>query len=181
MMRACELLSRARLLTAVLICLGMLAAAAALVLTAIPAPPPASAHRLASHHRLQSLPSGLAAAASASIGASQHAFWPVRHGSSLLAQGGGIQGSFSASGASLRVAKGTLGPVPGRRRARPAPTACGSRSAFASGQPGALPAGVDRRFLSQRRVRSSSRGLPCNGARRAIAARSCSRWASGVR
>ena len=108
MMRACELLSRARLLTAVLICLGMLAAAAALVLTAIPAPPPASAHRLASHHRLQSLPSGLAAAASASIGASQHAFWPVRHGSSLLAQGGGIQGSFSASGASLRVAKGTL-------------------------------------------------------------------------
>src|SRR5258707_9703782 len=36
------------------------------------------------------LPSGLAPAASARIGASDRSFWPVRPGSSLLAHGGGI-------------------------------------------------------------------------------------------
>jgi hypothetical protein len=54
------------------------------------------------------LPIGLAAAASASIGASEHSFWPVRHGASLLTQGGGINGTFDASGPRLRVDRGTL-------------------------------------------------------------------------
>src|ERR1039458_543926 len=83
-------------------------AAATLALTTLLAPPPASAHRLASRHGLQSLPVGLAATASASIGASERSFWPVRHGGSLLAKGGGIQSTFTASEVVLRVAQGTL-------------------------------------------------------------------------
>jgi hypothetical protein len=55
------------------------------------------------------MPISLLPAASASVGASEHGFWPVRDGSSLLASGGGIHSTFAASGASLRVPLGTLG------------------------------------------------------------------------
>jgi hypothetical protein len=55
------------------------------------------------------VPIGLAAAASASFGASERSFWPVRHRDSLLTKGGGINTTFTAAGAGLRVAQGTLG------------------------------------------------------------------------
>jgi trimeric autotransporter adhesin len=72
------------------------------------------AHPLASRAGLQShvvtrLPVGLAAAASASIGAAERGFWPVRDGGSLRTRGGGIHGTFTAAGASLRVGEETLG------------------------------------------------------------------------
>jgi hypothetical protein len=54
------------------------------------------------------LPAGLLPAASASIGASRHAFWPVRRGASLVARGGGIASSFNASGARLQVSAGAV-------------------------------------------------------------------------
>jgi hypothetical protein len=60
-------------------------------------------------HVTTRLPVALAAAASASIGNTDHSFWPIRDGSSLLTQGGGIHGTFNATGARLRVAQGTLG------------------------------------------------------------------------
>jgi hypothetical protein len=59
-------------------------------------------------HTAVVMPAGLAAAASASIGASDPRFWAVRHGGSLLATGGGIDSTFTAAGADLRVARGTL-------------------------------------------------------------------------
>jgi hypothetical protein len=91
-----------------------LACLAALALASFPAPTAPDTHPTALRHGLQShlatrLPVGLAAAASASIGASERNFWPVRHGASLLTQGGGIHSTFTASGARLRVAQGTLG------------------------------------------------------------------------
>jgi hypothetical protein len=55
------------------------------------------------------VPSGLLAAASRSIGASEHSFWPVRRGHALLAQAGQIDSDFTNSGAMLRVPGGTLG------------------------------------------------------------------------
>ncbi len=96
---------------------GMTAAcAAALALGALPAPSVPSGHPLGLSSRagLHSdvatrLPVGLAAAASASIGEADRGFWPIRDGASLLTQGGGIHGAFTATGASLRVAQGTLG------------------------------------------------------------------------
>ncbi len=63
-------------------------------------------------HRNTPLPSSPAAVASAGIGASQPRFWPVRHGGSLVAGGGGIHSTFTAAGARLRVASGTLGLFP---------------------------------------------------------------------
>ena len=91
-----------------------LACIATLALATLPSPTAPSTHPLALRHGLQShlaagLPVSLAAAASASIGASEHSFWPVRHGASLLTQGGAIHSTFTASGAALRVAQGTLG------------------------------------------------------------------------
>ena len=74
-----------------------------------------SAHPLASRDGLQPhsdmttrLPVSLEAVASASIGASERRFWPVRHGASLVAEGGDIHSTFTASGAALHVAHGTL-------------------------------------------------------------------------
>jgi hypothetical protein len=98
----------ALILGATLVCIS------ALALATIPALTAPSTHPLAVRHGLQShavtrLPIGLAPAASASIGASEHSFWPVRHGASLLAQGGSIHSTFTTSGAALRVAQGTLG------------------------------------------------------------------------
>ena len=54
------------------------------------------------------LGAGLAAAFSSSVGASDREYWPVRNGSALLTSGGGIHGSFTASGARLRVGAGAL-------------------------------------------------------------------------
>jgi hypothetical protein len=94
---------------------GVLAVAvAALALTVLSAPTARDARMSASRPALQSksvagMSAGLAAAASASIGASEHAYWPVRRGDSLLTRGGGIHSAFTAAGARLRVAQGTLG------------------------------------------------------------------------
>jgi hypothetical protein len=65
---------------------------------------------LGGSHSRTLIPSGLAPTASASIGASDRSFWPVRRGASLLtAEGGAIHSTFTASGVALRVAGGTLG------------------------------------------------------------------------
>ena len=89
-----------------------LACVAALSLAAFPAitPPsdPPAAGRALQGHLVTTLPIDLAPAASASIGASEHSFWAVRRGASLLTNGGGIRSAFNASGARLRVAGGTL-------------------------------------------------------------------------
>jgi hypothetical protein len=85
----------------VLVCLATLALAAPL--------PPTTSSTHPARHGLTSLPTSLAPTASASIGASERTFWPVHHGASLLTKGGGIHGTFTASGAALRVTKGTLG------------------------------------------------------------------------
>jgi hypothetical protein len=63
---------------------------------------------VASAHGGSYLSGGLLAAASVSIGASQHAFWPVHEGDQLLTRGGGLEGSFGASGARMRTDAGTL-------------------------------------------------------------------------
>lgn len=59
--------------------------------------------------RLVMIPATLAPTASAAVGASERRFWPTRHGSALVAEGGGIRSTFSPTGAELRVARGTLG------------------------------------------------------------------------
>ena len=97
---------KALILGAVLACL------AALAVATLPAPTAPSTHP--SRHGLQSrvatrLPINLAPPASATIGASERGFWPVRHGGALLTQGGGIHSTFTASGAALRMGQGTLG------------------------------------------------------------------------
>jgi YD repeat-containing protein len=86
---------------------AVLACIAALALATLPTPPAPSTHP--ARHGLAGLPITLAPAASASIGASDRSFWPVRHGAALLTRGGGIHSTFTASGADLRVAQGTLG------------------------------------------------------------------------
>ena len=98
----------ALILGAVLSCIATLA------LATLPAPTAPSTRPLTVRHDLRShsvtrLPVSLAAAASANIGASERSFWPVRHGFSLLAEGGGIHGAFTTSGARVRVIQGTLG------------------------------------------------------------------------
>ena len=137
-----------------------LACIAAIALATLPALTAPSAHRPASHRGLQShpastsLPVSLAAAASASIGASEHSFWAVRHGASLLTQGGGIHSTFTASGAALRVAQGTLGlslTAVGRgqrveRVAAVAPTGAASQILYRHGS--------ISEFLSQRTLRT---------------------------
>jgi len=60
-------------------------------------------------HPVTSTPLSLAPRVSASVGASEGRFWVVRHGDSLLTHGGGIRATFSASGAAMRVGRGTLG------------------------------------------------------------------------
>jgi hypothetical protein len=54
------------------------------------------------------VPAGLAPIASASIGRSERSFWAVPSGGSLVTDGGGIQTSFTASGAHVQAAAGTL-------------------------------------------------------------------------
>jgi hypothetical protein len=93
---------------------AVLACVASIALATIPSPTAPSTKRAVLGHGLQSrpatrLPDSLATAASASIGASERRFWPIRRGSLLLAQGGGIHSTFTVSGVELRVAQGTLG------------------------------------------------------------------------
>ena len=90
-----------------------LACVVALTLSALSAPmAPTAQPRAARDHGhgrpLVPMSIGLAAGASATIGAAEHSFWPVRRGASLSSQGGGIKSAFTASGASLRVERGTL-------------------------------------------------------------------------
>jgi hypothetical protein len=92
-------------LGALLACVAALAPAMLLVLT--PSGKPLAVER-GSHGRTL-IPVSLAPAASASIGASDHGFWPVRHGALLLTRGGGIHSTFTALGATLHVSGGTLG------------------------------------------------------------------------
>src|SRR6476620_10187805 len=78
-----------------------------LALVALVAPRAPSSGLLPSRGGLQShgaasLPISLAPSASSSSGTSARSFWPVRHGASLLTQGGGIHSTFTASGAALR-------------------------------------------------------------------------------
>jgi hypothetical protein len=95
----------ALILGAVLACIATIAVARLPALTA------SSTHssRLALHsHLATSVPITLAPTASGTIGASDHSFWPVRHGSSLLAEGGGIHSTFASVGAALRVSQETV-------------------------------------------------------------------------
>jgi probable HAF family extracellular repeat protein len=92
----------------------LLACVATLALTALPSAtaPRSSAVALRQSFRHQlaiPLPISLAPSASASIGAAERGFWPVRHRGALLTQGGGIHSTFTASGAALRMGHGTLG------------------------------------------------------------------------
>ena len=93
----------------ILIVLGCIASLALAALVQSGAPSPLSLRRGQQIRSTSSLPATLAATASASIGASDRSFWPVRRGASLWAQGGAIQSTFGASGPDLRVAQGTLG------------------------------------------------------------------------
>ncbi len=93
---------------------ALLAALATLAVVTLPGATEPHAHAVASPGSLASrpatrLPVDLAASASASIGASERSFWPVRQGRQLRAQGGGIESTFSASGAVLRVGTGSVG------------------------------------------------------------------------
>src|SRR5205085_4139374 len=91
---------------AALACIAALALA--ILITALPGGKPPSPGRGLETAAATGLPASLVPAASASIGASQQRFWPVRRGASLATQGGGIESSFSASGARLGVAGGAL-------------------------------------------------------------------------
>ncbi len=55
-----------------------------------------------------SLPTGLLASASVSIGAAERELWARRRGETVLARGGGITDRFTARGASLQTARGRL-------------------------------------------------------------------------
>jgi IPT/TIG domain len=96
------------------IAMGALVAAllSALVLATHPLASTSHPARAGAYPRPSSMavlaPVALAAAASASIGASEHEFWTTRHGAALTAQGGGIHSTFTATGADLRTARGTL-------------------------------------------------------------------------
>ena len=54
------------------------------------------------------LPASLTTAASASLGASDPRYWTTRRRGSLVARGGGVESTFNASGADLRVAQGNV-------------------------------------------------------------------------
>jgi hypothetical protein len=100
-------------LGAMLLVAAALACIAALALARLPdagAPSIAAAtSRQAPQSRLATaLPIGLAASASASIGASEQSFRAVRDGGALLMSGGGIHSRFTAAGLNVRVTQGTL-------------------------------------------------------------------------
>ena len=97
-----------------LVAAAALAALATFALATLSLRTSPSPRALLSGHSLQSrrgagLPISLVPVLSASIGASERSFWPVRHGASLETQGGNIRSTFTASGAALAVPRGTLG------------------------------------------------------------------------
>ena len=89
-------------------CCAALAVVALAVPTASSPRAPASRHE-AQGHSTGTIPVSLAAAVSVGMGSSERAFWPARRGDALLTRSGGIQGSFTSAGASMRVAQGSLG------------------------------------------------------------------------
>jgi Putative Ig domain/IPT/TIG domain/FG-GAP repeat len=104
--------SRRRWTTGLLVAVS-LACLATFAVAVLPALVAQSSHQLPSRHALPThltarLPASLAPIASTSIGGYEQSFWPVRHGTSLLTPRGAIHGTFTASGAALRVAQGTL-------------------------------------------------------------------------
>jgi hypothetical protein len=58
--------------------------------------------------RFAAAPANLLSAASTSLGASERGFWPTPDGDSLVATGGGIRSTFTATGATLHVPGGAL-------------------------------------------------------------------------
>ncbi|MEA2334463.1 MAG: hypothetical protein QOG40_953, partial [Solirubrobacteraceae bacterium] len=148
---------------------------AALSLTAFPTPTPPSdspaAGRVAQGRLATTLPIELAPAASASIGASEHSFWAVRRGASLLTNGGGIRSAFDASGARLSVAEGTLSlslasVARGRRIARArtvAPSGAASQVLYNRGAISEFyrngPYGLEQGFTLRRRVQGGAGSL----------------------
>ncbi len=95
------------IVAATLACIAAIFVAALPVLSG-PGTPLASRDAMLSH-AATSVPMALAETGQAGAGASDHSFWPVRRGASLMTQGGGIHSAFTGSGASLRVAQGALG------------------------------------------------------------------------
>jgi hypothetical protein len=67
------------------------------------------AGRASRHQPVRGVPPSLLPAFSASVGASEPRFWPVRRGASLVAAGGEIRSTFTAAGAALHLSEGTLG------------------------------------------------------------------------
>jgi hypothetical protein len=145
---------------------ALLACVAALALATLLAPTAPSSHPPVPRPGMQShtlIPASLAPAASASIGASDRSFWPVRRGGSLLTRSGGIRGTFTASGAALQVARATLGLSlaavgrGGRLQALPAvaPTAVADRVLYRHGPIAAFyrngPYGLEQEFTLARR------------------------------
>jgi hypothetical protein len=94
---------RATALAALLACL---VAAVLATLPSVTAPGMRTAGRRLTHPDTL-LPGALAPAASAGIGAADSSFWATRAGISLVTKGGGVQGSFTRSGAELRVREGS--------------------------------------------------------------------------
>jgi hypothetical protein len=84
---------------------------AALVLAALASRGQLGAGRAPATHSQRArlmLPAPLGAAASVRIGASEHSFWPTRHGGALLTAGGGISSRFTRAGATLRVGSASV-------------------------------------------------------------------------
>jgi hypothetical protein len=117
---------------------------AALVLAALVSRGELGAGRTPATHSQRAplmLPAPLGAAASVRIGASEHSFWPTRHGGALRTAGGGISSTFTRSGATLSVGSASvrfsLAAVGRGRRLTSvkevAPTRAGSRVEFRRG------------------------------------------------
>ena len=68
----------------------------------------AGAQGLTHGHATELAPADLAPVASASIGASDRRFWPIRRDGTLVARAGGVETRFSASGVRLRTPAGAL-------------------------------------------------------------------------
>ena len=99
--------ARALALGTLLACLLALAVAAPRT-ASVGHPAPASVRHGSSVQPARSMPLSLAAAVSASVGAAERRFWPVRRGASLVSAGGGVRSTFSASGVAIRLGRGSL-------------------------------------------------------------------------
>jgi DNA-binding beta-propeller fold protein YncE len=120
------------------------------------------------HSQATRLPVGLAPIVSASVGASERSFWPVRRGASLLTRGGGIHSTFTTSGAVMGVAHGTLdlslATLERGQRLTPVvpvkPQTAGSRVLYRHGSISEFyrngPYGLEQGFSLQRRPRAGA-------------------------